>query len=95
MPLSREQVEHVSCLARLKLSPTEIEEFTTGLAAVVDHFGQIRAVPTEGVESHDRLFKVENVFREDRVRPSLPQGQVLGNAPDHDGAFFRLPKVIG
>ena len=95
MPLTKEQVEQVASLARLKLSPQEIEKFTKELTVILEYVDQLKSVDTEGVEPKDQFISAENVFREDRVRPSLPREKALANAPDKDEEFFRVPKVIG
>lgn len=94
MPLSKEQVEHIAKLARLNLTLEEIEKFTKELTIIVDYFDQLKAVDTEGVGPQSQFIKAENVFREDGVRPSLPRKMALRNAPDSDGEYFRVPKVI-
>jgi len=95
MPLEKAQVEHIAHLARLKLSPDEIEKLTLEMAVIIDYFEQLQLVDTDGVEPRDQFITAENVFRDDTVRPSLTQGQALGNAPESDGEFFNVPKVIG
>ena len=95
MPLSKEQVEHIASLARLKLSPKEIEKFTNDLTVILDYVEQLTEVDTEGVELKDQFITAENVFREDKSRKSLSRDEALANAPDKDEEFFKVPKVIG
>lgn len=95
MPLSKEQVEHIAALARLKLSPKEIEKFTSELTLILDYVEQLAEVNTEGVELKDQFISAENVFREDKSRKSLSRDDALANAPDKDDEFFKVPKVIG
>jgi aspartyl-tRNA(Asn)/glutamyl-tRNA(Gln) amidotransferase subunit C len=95
MPLSKEQVEHIAALARLKLSPKEIEKFASELTVILDYVEQLAEVDTEGVELKDQFITAENVFREDKCRKSLSRGEALANAPDKDDEFFKVPKVIG
>jgi len=95
MPLTKEQVEHIAVLARLKLSPNEIEKFAHELTVILEYVDQLKSVNTEGVEPKDQFISAENVFRNDIVRPSLSREKALANAPDKDNEFFRVPKVIG
>jgi aspartyl-tRNA(Asn)/glutamyl-tRNA(Gln) amidotransferase subunit C len=95
MPLSKEQVEHIAALARLKLSPKEIEKFASELTVILDYVEQLSEVDTEGVELKDQFITAENVFREDKSRESLSRDEALANAPDKDEEFFKVPKVIG
>lgn len=95
MPLSREQVEHIAHLARLNLTPEEIERYTTELTVILEYIDQLKTVNTEGVEAQNQFIKAETVLREDIAEPSLPREEALKNAPKHDGEFFLVPKVIG
>jgi aspartyl-tRNA(Asn)/glutamyl-tRNA(Gln) amidotransferase subunit C len=95
MPLTKLQVEHIAVLARLKLSPQEIEKYTHDLADILEHVDRLKSVDTEGVEPQEQFISTENVFREDKVLPSLKRDEALANAPDKDDEFFRVPKVIG
>ena len=95
MPLTKEQVEHIAVLARLKLSPIEIEKFTHELTVILEYVDQLKTVNTDGVEPKDQFISAENVFRRDIVRPSLSRDEALANAPERDDEFFRVPKVIG
>ena len=95
MPLSRAEVEHIARLARLHLSPEEIDAYTRELTVILEYVDQLRAVDTTGVEPREQFITAENVFRDDVVKPSLPREQALANAPDHDGEYFHVPKVIG
>lgn len=95
MPLSHAQVEHIARLARLNLTPDEIDRYTTELTVILDYIDQLKAVNTEGVEPQNQFIKAENVFRDDIAEPSLPRDQALANAPQQDGEYFLVPKVIG
>jgi len=95
MPLSKEQVEHIARLARLSLTPAEIEKYTHELTVILSYFDQLQMVNTEGVEPQNQFITAENVFREDIPEPSLPRDEALRNAPDRDEEYFHVPKVIG
>lgn len=95
MPLSRAQVEHIAKLARLNLTPDEIEKYTRELTVILTYIDQLQAVNTDGVEPQNQFITAENVFREDKPAPSLDRPEALRNAPDHDEEYFHVPKVIG
>lgn len=95
MPLTKEQVEHIAVLARLKLSPEEIEKFAQELTVILEHVDQLKSVNTDGVEPKDQFITAANVFRSDKSRRCLSREEALANAPDKDDEFFRVPKVIG
>ena len=94
MPVSIDQVKHVARLARLNLSPERIVKMTRELTVVLEYIDQLREVDTEGVEPRNRHSAVGDTLRADEVCPSLSQDQALANAPDKDGEFFRVPRVI-
>ncbi len=95
MPLSRAQVEHIAKLARLNLTSDEIDKYTRELTVILTYVDQLQAVDTTGVEPKNQFISAENVFREDIPEPSLSCDEALRNAPDRDGEYFHVPKVIG
>ena len=92
--LTENQVRHIAKLARLNCSDREIATFTTQLAAILDYFSQLEELDTSDVEPLAHCLPVHNVFRADVVRPSLTNDQALANAPQRDGEFFAVPKVL-
>ncbi|HUV31784.1 MAG TPA: Asp-tRNA(Asn)/Glu-tRNA(Gln) amidotransferase subunit GatC [Acidobacteriota bacterium] len=95
MPISSKQVEHVARLARLHLSPEEVAQFSRELSVILEYIDQLRSVDTEGIELQDRPAGMRPVHREDEVCPSLLREKALASAPDQDGEYFRVPRVIG
>ena len=92
--ISREDVEHVARLARLALTPEELERMRAQLNAILVHIDALKAVNTDGVEPTSHAVPVVNVLREDEPRPSCPPDDMLRNAPDRAGQFFRVPRII-
>jgi aspartyl-tRNA(Asn)/glutamyl-tRNA(Gln) amidotransferase subunit C len=89
--IDREQVLHVARLARLRLSDEEVQNMTGELSKVLDHIEKISELDLDGVEPTSHVVDLENVLREDVPRPSLPREKALEQAPDSDGAGFRVP----
>lgn len=89
------QVEKVSVLGRLKLSPAELELLASQLDNIVGYVGQLAELNTDDVEPMAHAIDVFNVFRDDVVTPSLPREQALANAPHHDGQHYLVPAVLG
>ena len=94
MPLSRQQVQHVARLARLNLTPAEIDRYTTELTVILDYIDQLAAVDTSHIDLGARITS-DHVLRDDVIQPSLPQSEALRNAPHHDEEFFLVPRVLG
>jgi aspartyl-tRNA(Asn)/glutamyl-tRNA(Gln) amidotransferase subunit C len=88
------EVEHVARLARLALSPEEKERMRQELDGILAYIDKLRALDTERVEPTSHAVPMTNVMREDAPRPSLPRADMLANAPDPSGDFFRVPKII-
>ena len=95
MRITREEVEHVAKLARLEITDAEKEAFSQQLSAILTYVEQLRAVDTTGVEPTATVVEQTNVFREDRVQPSLPVEKALSNAPESHDGYFVVPKIIG
>jgi aspartyl-tRNA(Asn)/glutamyl-tRNA(Gln) amidotransferase subunit C len=95
MSLSREQVEKVSLLARLRLSEAELERLTAQLSQVVDYMDLLRELNTEDVEPMAHAVEISNVFRDDELRPSFDRAEMLARAPHADGEFYLVPAVLG
>ena len=92
--IGREDVEHVARLARLALTPEELERTRAQLNAILVHIDALKAVDTEGVEPTSHAVPVVNVMREDDPQPCLPVDEMLRNAPDRAGPFVRVPRII-
>lgn len=95
MSLSRADVERVSVLARLKLSPDEIDEMTQQLGKIVGYVELLGELDTEHVEPMAHALDLSNVFAEDKLLPSLDREQALANAPKRDDECYRVPAVLG
>ncbi|MDZ4780736.1 MAG: Asp-tRNA(Asn)/Glu-tRNA(Gln) amidotransferase subunit GatC [Planctomycetia bacterium] len=95
MGLTRQDVEKVALLARLRLSAEELDALTEQLSKVVGYVEQLGELDTEGVAPMAHAVEVTNVFRDDAVQPSLAREQALASAPHHDGACFLVPAVLG
>jgi aspartyl-tRNA(Asn)/glutamyl-tRNA(Gln) amidotransferase subunit C len=93
--ISRDDVAHVAHLARLELSDDELETYTEQLGAILDHAQDVAALDTSGVPPTAHPLPLENVLRDDVVRPSLDRDEVLAQAPAAEGAFFRVPRILG
>lgn len=87
-------VEYVARLARLELTPDEVERYTGQLEAILEHAAQLEGLDTEGVEPTAHPFPLENVFRPDVARPGIDRDAVLAQAPDAEAGRFRVPRIL-
>jgi aspartyl-tRNA(Asn)/glutamyl-tRNA(Gln) amidotransferase subunit C len=95
MGLSREDVEKVALLGRLRLSSQELDTMTAQLGAVVAYVQQLSELNTDDVEPMAHAVELTNVFRPDEIQPSLERTAALANAPHHDGECYLVPAVLG
>lgn len=92
--LDREQVHKVATLARLALTEEEEERFTTQLGSILDYFEQLNELDTENVQPTARAIDVSNVMRQDALEQWKEREAILECAPDRDGDFFKVPKIM-
>lgn len=95
MSLSRSEVEKVSLLARLSLSEDELDRLSRQLSGVLEYIALLGEVDTTDVAPLAHPLELQNVFRDDCPRESLPREQALANAPAHDGECYLVPAVLG
>lgn len=89
-----QEVEHVARLARLELTAEEKERMRAQLDSILSYIDKLNELDTSAVEPTSHVIPMVNVMREDEVRPSLPQEEALANAPDREGEFFKVPRII-
>ncbi|MGD0731363.1 MAG: Asp-tRNA(Asn)/Glu-tRNA(Gln) amidotransferase subunit GatC [Terracidiphilus sp.] len=94
-----EDVERVAELAHLELAPEEIQPMLRDLNAILDYVAELNELDTSGVAPLAQVSELDaaaasNVLRGDILQPSLDRATVLAQAPETDGAFFKVPKVI-
>ena len=93
--ISAEAVAKVAKLARLDLTPEELERTTTQLADMLEHFADIDALDLDGVEPMTQPYPLANVFRDDVDRPGPRSRRGARRGPDAEDGRFRVPPIIG
>ncbi len=94
MALTLQDVEHVARLARLRLSPAELEKMRDQLSNILDHFQMLQQIDVSAVPPTAQVTDLVNVLREDEIRPSLPREQALANAPEQQDGMFRVRAIF-
>ena len=92
--ISVSDVEYLAHLARVELSREELERLTSELGEILNYVEKLKGAATEGIPPTSHVLELSNVFRPDQTQPSLPLEAVLKNAPDREGPFFRVPRII-
>jgi aspartyl-tRNA(Asn)/glutamyl-tRNA(Gln) amidotransferase subunit C len=92
--LSRSDVEHVAHLARLGLTEAELARLEVQLNHILDQYAILAELPTDDIPPTAQTIELENILRDDVVRPSLPIEAVLANAQTTDGDFIVVPAIL-
>ena len=92
--LTESEVRHISHLARLNPSDKEVERFSEQLSAILAYVDQLSELDTNDVPPTAHALPIHNVFRADTPHQSLSPDQALTNAPQREGNFFAVPKVL-
>ena len=94
MKLTDEEVRHIALLARLGISEAEVEKFRNQLSSILENFDILSQVDTEGLAPTAQSVALENVYRPDEAKPSLPVDEVLANAPEKEDNSFKVNAVL-
>lgn len=94
MKLSLEEVEHVALLAQLALTDQEKDLFREQLSSILEYAELLQQLDTSDIPPTANVLPLENVMRDDEVRPSMPLEDVLANAPDVEEDCFRVPVIL-
>jgi aspartyl-tRNA(Asn)/glutamyl-tRNA(Gln) amidotransferase subunit C len=94
-----EDVERMAELASLELTPEEIPGMVGNLNAILDYVAELNELDTTGVAPLAQITELPGAggsaaLRHDAVEPSLNRTAVMPEAPESDGRFFKVPKVI-
>jgi aspartyl-tRNA(Asn)/glutamyl-tRNA(Gln) amidotransferase subunit C len=93
--IDKKTVQHVALLSRVRLDARELELYSRQLASILSYIDKLNTLDTKDAQPTSHVSHVlENVDRADAVKPSLVTRDVLANAPDAQGDFFKIPKVI-
>ena len=95
MPVTIKDVEHIAKLAKLEFTEDEKVKFTEQFNEILSFMEKLNELDTSKVEPLSHVIELQNVFRDDVVKPSLSTEEALKNAPAKTEQFFKVPKVIG
>lgn len=92
--MTTDDVKYIASLAKLKFEENELESFTHKFNEILTYVEKLNELDTENVEPLEYPIDNINIFREDNVVGNIPHEEALSNAPDTDGEYFKVPKVI-
>ena len=88
-------IRHIGLLSRIELTEEQVGLFGPQFADIVAYMDKLQHLNTDDVEPMAHALPIHSVFAEDAPGESLPAEQALANAPQRDGDFYKVPKVIG
>jgi len=94
MRITREEVQRVALLARLRLTPQEESQLTEQLDHILVYMEKLAGLDTSNVEPFSHAVDAVNAVREDTVTNRPNADALLANAPDRDATYFKVPKII-
>ena len=92
--ITSDDVKKVAQLARLDLPEDEVLLYTTQLEKILGYVAHLEQVDTTNVSPTTRAVEVVNVFREDSVFTTKVREALLEQAPEREGDFYRVPKIL-
>jgi len=94
MSVTKKDVEYIAELARLQLSPQEIESLSEDMNKILGYIDLLNELDTENTEPLEHVIELDSRLREDEAKEPLSHKDALKNAPDADSDYFRVPRVI-
>ncbi|WP_419945451.1 Asp-tRNA(Asn)/Glu-tRNA(Gln) amidotransferase subunit GatC [Candidatus Poriferisodalis sp.] len=93
--ISSNQVAHVARLARIELTPDEIEHYTSHLGRILEHAREFEDLDLADVPPLAHPYPLRNVFRDDIAGTTVDRDEVLAQAPGASDGQFEVPPVLG
>ena len=94
MKVTKKDLADVAVLSRLSIAEGEAEKYLGQLDAFLQYVENLEGVDTENVQPTTYALPMQNVFREDEIKPSLEREAALSNAPLADDGYFKVPKIL-
>lgn len=94
MKVTREDLKNVAVLSRLEIAEDKADGYISQMDAILSYMDNLSEINTDAVKPTTYALPMENVFREDVVKPSLDRELALSNAPLKEGGYFKVPRVL-
>ena len=94
MKVTKKDIENVAVLSRLSIPEEDQEQTIQDLDEILTYMDNLQSVPTDDVKPTTYTLPIQNVFREDEVRETLPREAALQNAPLRENGYFKVPRVL-
>ncbi|NQV04667.1 MAG: Asp-tRNA(Asn)/Glu-tRNA(Gln) amidotransferase subunit GatC [Candidatus Omnitrophica bacterium] len=94
MAITKDTLKYVANLARVGLTEKELEGFTGQLDRILEYVNKLKTLDVSGLEPTSHVLEMKNVYREDKVKKSLPASEAIKNAPAKKNDLFKVGKII-
>lgn len=94
MKVTKSDVDNVALLSRLIIPEEKMEKSIEDLNNFLEYVDRLQEVNTDDVKPTAHVLPIQNVFREDVVKPSLDRELALSNAPSKEDGYFCVPKIL-
>ena len=94
MKVTREDLKNVAVLSRLAIAEDKADGYIAQMDAILSYMDNLSEINTDAVKPTTYALPMENVFREDVVKPSLDRELALSNAPLKEGGYFKVPRGL-
>tara|TARA_B100001996_G_C18438276_1_gene507341 strand:- start:107 stop:403 length:297 start_codon:yes stop_codon:yes gene_type:complete len=93
--ITKEEIKKIASLAKIDISNDELDNYSNQISKILEYMSVLEEVDTSKVDdSSNSIFEKNQFLREDKVEKSLNREEVMKLAPESDGVYFRVPKVI-
>lgn len=92
--ITRSDVEHLARLARLELTPDELDHYAGQMDVILQAVSRVSEVAADDIPPTSHPIPMENVYRDDVARPGLSRDQVAAGAPAWEDDRFRVPRIL-
>ncbi len=87
-------VRDMAKLAQLEIPEKDIERYSMKIGSILKHIEELDELDTDGIEPTSHMSEKGSALRADLVVPSNLSEKIVDCAPEHDGRFFKVPKVL-
>ncbi|MCF0154436.1 MAG: Asp-tRNA(Asn)/Glu-tRNA(Gln) amidotransferase subunit GatC [Veillonella sp.] len=94
MKISQEEIKKIAHLSRLEVSDDHMVQLEKELSDILSYVEQLNELELNDVEPMAHAVPLQNVFREDKVQPSIDHNKALSTAPEEEDGYFRVPRVV-
>ena len=93
MEITEKEIKHLASLSRLNFTDEELAKFSADFKAILDYVNELQKVDTSNVKDNT-MIRAYDELREDEVKPSLSNEEIVGNAPKNYNGYFIAPTVV-